>query len=619
MHLTGKIDNRDDGKRNSPGSTRFSNTSKKGLEKRKVSVPKHCFLEGCPDFLMFKYEQACDHCHVRRIRCDAAKPQCSHCVLYDKVCVYTPFIKKRQAQLRANRTAGERCKPKDSKKANTARNSTPSHPCPMQNQKSKKDGQDIMSAATGGPSHFLPPLADLLPIVEDYFAALNPIIPLFNNDSFLQMILQWHGKRDESDWIAEATVTTVLALSLRFWATKRILSNGLGVDDLIEHALSFVGKLIRHDQGIQGTRLLLGLIMLCQHTESSEMVLMLIAMAVQSAHNLRIHEKPGAWDGEDAQDKVQLFYIMYILDKDIHVGMQVPYLHQDLDTSLDLDGASHHVGLMVDSNSSVAFNFLTARFHLARIQGRIYDWMFSSVTRDAAYSEKQPQAERLHQVLEGWRLSIPAEFRYENLPIGVPWCAQRQLMCLHAAYFKCLWAINGVYLQKAEWVRRITAWVGCGVAGDPAATNKKIGRARNTNWSCLVGYSRKCMMMFRAADHDDKALIWSFVYPYFGAMIMLMVNKLTLQEPEEVAAAENDETLVHEGLRCMKWVSQDGNRPHVAMLYDACTELNRLVSTWSSQFLGGPSPPDTEPYKGCPVTDVLDAFKEIQAKPSAVA
>lgn len=104
MHLTGKIDNRDDGKRNSPGSTRFSNTSKKGLEKRKVSVPKHCFLEGCPDFLMFKYEQACDHCHVRRIRCDAAKPQCSHCVLYDKVCVYTPFIKKRQAQLRANRT-----------------------------------------------------------------------------------------------------------------------------------------------------------------------------------------------------------------------------------------------------------------------------------------------------------------------------------------------------------------------------------------------------------------------------------------------------------------------------------------------------------------------------------
>jgi hypothetical protein len=102
-------------------------------------------------------------------------------------------------------------------------------------------------------------------------------------------------------------------------------------------------------------------------------------------------------------------------------------------------------------------------------------------------------------------------------------------------------------------------------------------------------------------------------------MIMLMVNKLTLQEPEEVAAAKNDETLVHEGLRCMKWASQDGSRPHIAILYGACVELNRLVSSWSSQFLGGPSPPDTEPYKGCPVTDVLDAFKEIQAKPSAVA
>ena len=47
---------------------------------------------------------ACIACRSRKIRCDGATPRCSHCILYDKDCVYTPTEDKRKEK-RKDKTA----------------------------------------------------------------------------------------------------------------------------------------------------------------------------------------------------------------------------------------------------------------------------------------------------------------------------------------------------------------------------------------------------------------------------------------------------------------------------------------------------------------------------------
>ncbi|KAH8897905.1 hypothetical protein GQ53DRAFT_742761 [Thozetella sp. PMI_491] len=44
--------------------------------------------------------KACDLCHIKKIRCDAKKPTCSHCVVYGAQCAYTPHIKRRRKEVR---------------------------------------------------------------------------------------------------------------------------------------------------------------------------------------------------------------------------------------------------------------------------------------------------------------------------------------------------------------------------------------------------------------------------------------------------------------------------------------------------------------------------------------
>ena len=47
---------------------------------------------------------ACSVCRVKKIRCDGALPKCSHCILYDKDCVYKPTEDKRKEK-RKDKTA----------------------------------------------------------------------------------------------------------------------------------------------------------------------------------------------------------------------------------------------------------------------------------------------------------------------------------------------------------------------------------------------------------------------------------------------------------------------------------------------------------------------------------
>lgn len=80
-------------KTNRAGPSMDYNNKRTGLEKRSVGLPTLRHISQISANILC---QACDLCHIKKIKCDNNKPKCSHCIVYKAECKYTPHIQKRR-------------------------------------------------------------------------------------------------------------------------------------------------------------------------------------------------------------------------------------------------------------------------------------------------------------------------------------------------------------------------------------------------------------------------------------------------------------------------------------------------------------------------------------------
>lgn len=147
-----------------------------------------------------------------------------------------------------------------------------------------------------------------------------------------------------------------------------------------------MSSMVNSIQDLRGLQVLLGLVMLFARVPDSQPSLMLIAAALQLSHRLRLHESSHEWEmnsGASMEGRC-IFGITYILDKDVNVRSSISYLHQDHDTPLETPDTFDEpsaAGVIHDHTGQLSFSFLAAHLHLARIQGRTYDWTHSAPHR----------------------------------------------------------------------------------------------------------------------------------------------------------------------------------------------------------------------------------------------
>lgn len=367
----------------------------------------------------------------------------------------------------------------------------------------------------------------MLPLIDDYFSNFNTIIPLFNYNSFKKLLTQWGENSRHSDPSVEASINVVLALSLQNRATSAGLANGLTIEHLTNNARSFMSSMMSRIQDLRGLQVLLGLAMLCQRTPDPQPALVLIAAAVQLAHRLRLHESVDEWDidTETASERRCVFWIMYILDKDINVRASVPYMHQDHDTSVEAPSAFNEIdtaGIIPYHNGQLSFNFLAARFHLARIQGRVYDWTHSALYRGKSLHEKKPQIERLRTILRGWERAVPEEIWSNTLPENVHECARRQLLTLRFDYAYLLFKIHGVFLHDAEWIRLLADYSDRYAGIDNRNAPQHLA---TESWPELMEVARTTMRLFQVADQADDRFLWYELHMHHPSGLIANKNK----------------------------------------------------------------------------------------------
>jgi hypothetical protein len=182
----------------------------------------------------------------------------------------------------------------------------------------------------------------------------------------------------------------------------------------------------------------------------------LAATAARLAHASGLHRwlDDFGFSEEQADERRNVFWVLYILDKGICLQSGRPPLIHDQDIGVALP--KEEEGKLFPSGRP-KFNTFRIAAKLAMIESRVYSELYSARSQTKSPLQKLKAVGEFDSALEKWRDSIPIEIRpdYEIL------CDDHQLLpviVLHYSYYNCLSAVHRVSIGYGPWSSESTKY-----------------------------------------------------------------------------------------------------------------------------------------------------------------
>ncbi|KAK3995258.1 fungal-specific transcription factor domain-containing protein [Cladorrhinum sp. PSN332] len=582
--------------------------------------------------------KACDLCHIKKIRCDAKKPVCSHCEVYKAQCVYTPHIKRRRKEIKIQASSG-------------SDNHVPAHTAEVVTTQGTSSGLGIGLTGPDGasgpdllplplpsgvvannsssgstpppptPNLGLPPLQELYPRLQDFFFNYNSILPLFDQAVILHQI-----STRPTDPLVTAAVYAILALAYQHRATAQPpLNPPFDQSTCLVNAQSLLSSVTdtasqSHDEDLLTLQTTLSLIILHQGTRHSHLtpqtISNLLGAAVKLVHKLSLHQSRATslFPLSTALQRTRAFWVTYILDRDISLRGHVPYLLQDHDHDISLPSPSPTIILTKSGFGSSSIDIFLCKIRLAQIQGRIYQSLYSVRAQSLPEEAKHKKMDELHYMLSQWFVTtIPDELRPERVNKGGnPGGGQglRQLVAMYFTYLNCVQHMYKVGTHEGEWVARLVRYsqkivegiptggtgMGSGMGGMGGGGNVGLltptpslspepATPATENWEVVVTVARECAGLFGLVDIDDYAMIWNISCIYMSAALTLVANALTVSEHGVDAHEETDTQIINSSLAMLeRSVAEDPSWTALATMLDASSELSCRAKIARARF-----------------------------------
>jgi hypothetical protein len=202
-------------------------------------------------------------------------------------------------------------------------------------------------------------------------------MPIFDRHDIKMKAYPWDDDFKQRDEISWATTNVMIALAIRYTVSKRP-SHYEDMESLcVKNVQSSLARLLC-EPSLPVLRITLGLALFFMGTEDPEPASMLIGSAVKMVHGMKLHlafdKRLLIYRGEHER----LFWITYILDRQLSLIKSEPYLLQDHDIGLNLNDMPTGVGVgNVISHVGRPKEVLRERVELALIQGKVFDLVYS--------------------------------------------------------------------------------------------------------------------------------------------------------------------------------------------------------------------------------------------------
>lgn len=358
----------------------------------------------------------------------------------------------------------------------------------------------------------LPPKQECLSLLKDFFANFNCMFPLFHEPTFMHLVEKHYSldPYEGSGWWASLNVALAIAHRLR------VMSNVVDQDEdeqawgYLKNAMAVMTELTMRNTDLLSVQALLGMSLFLQGTPNPQPSFFLVSAAIRLSHSIGLHKRGSGFNLNEVEteQRKRVFYIAYLLDKDICLRSGRPPAQDDDDMNVDLpsEDPQDNVGVVPLSNPTAdgktTMNLFRCMCTFATIQSRVYKQLYSVKASRQSDGDLLNTIGELDQALEEWKNSIPIDYRPEH-PIRAQHTALIvHVVVLHFAYYNCLTTIHRMSVHHGYWSSSLSEFALKGLNSRPLNPRVFMSAA------LCVNAARTSIGLIRYIPQGDYACVW---------------------------------------------------------------------------------------------------------------
>lgn len=420
----------------------------------------------------------------------------------------------------------------------------------------------------------LPPKDEALSLFRDYFDNFNVLLPLFHEPTFMHLVERQYSRDpyEGSGWWASMNV--VLAIAHRLRVMNRLVPQEEDKKAwlYLKNAMGVLTELTMRNTDLLSVQALLGMSLFLQGTPNPQPSFFLVAAAIRLSHSIGLHKRGSLFNfnAVEVEQRKRVFWIAYLLDKDICLRSGRPPVQDDDDMSGELPSEvpPDNVGIIPLTSAEGHFNMFRVMCRFSTIQSRVYKRLYSTKASKQTDGELLNTIGELDKELEEWKESIPVEFRpeYEIKATHTPLIIH--VMFLHFAYYNCLTTIHRMAVHHGYWTSRLSNYAIQGLNARPL--NPRVFSSANI----CVSAARASIGLIKYIPQGDFACVWLVLYYPVSALVTLFAN--ILQNPQD-ARARSDIKAMNLVVNFLSVLVSDESNGSVRRMLSVCAEFERIA------------------------------------------
>ncbi|KOC18004.1 fungal specific transcription factor domain protein [Aspergillus flavus AF70] len=420
----------------------------------------------------------------------------------------------------------------------------------------------------------LPPKEEALSLFRDFFENFNCMFPLFHEPTFMHLVERQYSRDpyEGSGWWA--SINVVLAIAHRL----RVMSNLVPQEEdkkawlYLKNAMGVLTELTMRNTDLLSVQALLGMSLFLQGTPNPQPSFFLVAAAIRLSHSIGLHKRGSGFglNPVEVEQRKRVFWIAYLLDKDICLRSGRPPVQDDDDMNVELpsEDPPDNIGNVPLSDGKGKFNLFRTLCRFATIESKVYKRLYSAKASKQSDGELLNTIGELDRELEEWKDSIPIDFRPEHEIKASHTPLILHVVVLHFSYYNCLTTIHRMSVHHGYWTSRLSNYAIQGLNARPLNPRVFLSAV------LCVTAARASINLIKYIPHGDFACVWLILYYPVSALVTLFAN--ILQNPND-ARARSDVKLMNVVVNFLSTLVSDESNGSIKRMLGLCGEFERIA------------------------------------------
>ncbi|KAH9901865.1 N-terminal binuclear Zn cluster-containing protein [Xylariomycetidae sp. FL2044] len=420
----------------------------------------------------------------------------------------------------------------------------------------------------------LPPKHEALSLLKDYFENFNCMFPLFHQPTFMHLAERQYSSDpyQGSGWWASLNCALAIAQRLRVMSNLVPQEEERKAWGYLKNAMGVFSELTMRNTDLLSVQALLGMALFMQGTPNPQPSFLLVAAAIRLSHSIGLHKRGSGFNlnAIEIEQRKRVFWIAYMLDKDICIRSGRPPAQDDDDMNVQLPDAdpADHIGNVPLADGKGKMNLFRVMCELTVIESRLYKRLYSTKATKLSDGELLVAISELDKELENWKDSIPIDFRPEHEIKASHTPLIIHIVMLHFSYYNALTTIHRMCVQNGYWTSRLSNYAIQGLNARPL--NPRVFSSA----SLCASAARATISLLKYIPQGDFSVVWMVLYFPVSALVTLFGN--ILQNPLD-PRARSDTRLMNLVVTFLSTLGQEAETGGVHRMLGLCSEFERIA------------------------------------------